>query len=348
VGKPQIKRMRTALVSVLLASSLATTAVAQTAEPSARSLGDHIFLFPRLQESAFVTSDLGTALSLSRNGVPALSIGQLGTADVVEFGFNTNVEFGVAFTDWLGINGTLAIAELVGISGGSALASGAAYNLSGDGTAVFRLWRGPTTQFSLRAGGGYSKGQGLTLIPLVTQLVDTPLRTLRDVRQGNFTSLITVPRRSSSLEGGLYLAQSLGPLFSLQLSLAPRFTWNFQSPYSVTAGERVEEEGHSFEITGAAALDWDFARWGVPVAVLGEYSYTIQNRSGFSLPNDVIHTEGVSAGVYYSGRANLQTGLVWVGVYRGEPSVGVAVGGQPAYSGLTSAQEGLLVLRYIW
>ena len=54
------------------------------------------------------------------------------------------------------------------------------------------------------------------------------------------------------------------------------------------------------------------------------------------------------AGVYYSGRPDLQVGLFAATIRNLRPIAGITVAGSPGVSGTPNAQYAEMVIRYIW
>ena len=81
---------------------------------------------------------------------------------------------------------------------------------------------------------------------------------------------------------------------------------------------------------------------------MGEYLFTAGHQQEVELARTDLNTSSVALGLYYTGRRNLQLGLVGATVLHAEPRIGVDAEGNPAKSGRPMLNTGQLVLRYIW
>lgn len=316
-----------------------------------RQLGGHTFLFPMLQQSAFVSSYVGIREGVAVYDVPALPIGRLGTQDVSLAGYQQMLDLGLQLTHWLGLWGEARGTLYSGLTVGSFMSDGATFQASGDGGVVVRLlhFESSGTQLSLRAGGGYERGRELTLLPLLTAIVDTPGVTLESILRGSLGELLVVPTSEYSVNGGVFLAQALGGSFlGLQASASATRAWRTRRPFEPIEGGRVDHATTATRINLAAALTADFKSLGVPLALMGEYLFTAGYQSEVALARTDLRTSSVGLGLYYSGRPNLQLGLGGVAVLDSEPRIGRDADGNPAKSGEPTLTYGQLILRYIW
>jgi hypothetical protein len=316
----------------------------------ARQLHGHTFLFPILQSTAFVTTHLGLREGIARYDVPDLPIGTLGRTDVLLTGLQQTLDLGLGITDWLGLEGFARATIVTGANSRSLAINGGSVNLAGEAGAIVRVWRNENsgTQISARANFGYDKGSEITVLPLVSGILNNPLLTLEDVVQGNLRQLIRVPNSETSVNGGGYLAQAFSRTFSLQASARAEYGWREREPFDLVAGGRITEKTHAFRVNLAAALAADFAPHGVPVALLGEYLFTTGRETDVDLPDMTLSTSTLALGVYYSGRPNLQVGLGVVDVLNATRRRGLGAEGQTLESGNPTLTSGQFILRYIW
>jgi hypothetical protein len=314
-------------------------------------LGGHTFLFPSLQQNAFISTTVGLVGSVTVFDVPDMPIGILGTQDVSLKGYQQTLDLGLRFTPWLGLWGQARGTLYTGLTVGSFVSDGATFQAKGDGGAVVRLLHldASGTQLSLRAGGGYAEGRELTLLPLLTSIVDSPGATLESILRGELGELLIVPTSEYSVNGGLYFAQALGgPVMGLQASASVTRIWRSREPFEADVGERVDQNTTASRINLAGALSADFKSLGVPLGLLGEYLFTAGQQSEVELTRTNLNTSSVSLGLYYTGRPNLQFGLGAAAILHAEPRIGRNVAGDPGKSGRPSLKYGQLVLRYLW
>ncbi|MFP2912334.1 hypothetical protein ACLESD_46390 [Pyxidicoccus sp. 3LFB2] len=317
---------------------------------NARQLGGHTFLFPMLQQSAFVTTNAGLREGIARYDVPDLPIGVLGTTDVLLTGVQQTLDLGIAFTDWLGVAGFARGTLITGANARSLLVDGASVELLGQAGAVLRVWRNePTgTQVSVRANFGYQDGSEVTVLPFLSSILASPGSSLEEVLLGRLGQFILVPGTETSVNGGAFLAQALGRTFSLQASANGEYAWRERRPFNSELGDRFTQKTHAARLNLTAALTADFAPLGVPVALMGEYLFTTGEESQVLLPDRTLGASTVALGVYYSGRPNLQLGVGAVRTLNAAPRLGLSGEGSSAESGDPSLSYGQFILRYIW
>ncbi|MCP3099869.1 hypothetical protein LZ198_13420 [Myxococcus sp. K15C18031901] len=315
-----------------------------------RELKDHVFLFPILQSSAFVTSHVGVREGLARYDVPDLPVGDLGTVDVLLTGFQQTLDLGVGITPWLGVEGFARATFVAGANVRSLVSNGASASLLGEVGPVVRVWRNDHsgTQLTVRANFGYQKGNEVTVLPLVRNILDTPGLTLDDVVNGNTGKLLRIRSKEVVLNGGLYLAQSFGSVFSLQASARVGYAWQQREPFDPVSELFITQKTHALRVNLAVALAVDFASLDVPVALMGEYLFGTGRQTETDLPHRTLHSSTIALGVYYTGRPNLQVGLGAVTTLDAEPRRGLGPEGRDAQSGKPTLSYGQLILRYIW
>ena len=352
--------MHLTTLALLLALSAEPAEPADTQERAAgecaeggcsRQIGGATFLLPILQQQSFVSTYVGIREGVAVYHVPDLSIGILGPQDVSLAGYQQTLDLGLRLTRWLGLWGEARGTIFTGLTLSSLLVGGGSFVASGEGGLVLRLlhFESSGTQLSLRAGGGYERGRALTLLPLLSAIVDTPGVTLRSILDGNLREFLLVPIAERSVTGGLYLAQALGgPFLSLQSSASARRAWRTFRPFDPAVGDRVDLGTTATRFDLAVALTADFKPLGVPLGLMGEYLFTTGRQTEVALARTNLNTHSVALGLYYTGRPNLQLGLGGVTVLDAEPRIGRDVRGNPVMSGRPRLAYGQLILRYIW
>src|SRR5215217_6355494 len=204
---PTLPQMKTAILSLGVVLSLfASPALAESKEGEAcsepcsarsRQLKGHTFLFPILQQSAFVTSHVGIREGLARYDVPDVPVNDLEPLDVHLTGIQQTLDLSLGITDWLGVTGYGRATIITGTNADGLLASGATVDLIGQLGAVARILRNDTsgTQLSFRAHYGYNRGREITLLPLVNAIVNTPQITVGGIIDGDLGQFLFVPRK---------------------------------------------------------------------------------------------------------------------------------------------------------
>ena len=306
-----------------------------------RTLGNHVFIFPTEVTSSVVTTYVGLRLRLGSNSVSNLPTA-VGTTTIEAVTFAQGLDLGVKLTDWLGVFVTGGVNTLVGTNLRALTYAGATYEMGGSGGAVLRLLRidRTGTQLSLRAQGSYAKGQVSTLFPLF----DRPIASLVDALHGDLGESIRTPTTRVSGTGAFAFTQGFGKFFGLQASAALGVGRVELEPYDRVARVRTTQTESELTYAFGAAPSFDFNAFSIPIAVMPEYvlarqAHTAEIRGAGTF--DTQHT--LALGVYYSGRVNLQIGLI------GKVVLGT--------NGLTTAQGtsdsprttfGELILRYVW
>ncbi|WP_164021640.1 hypothetical protein [Pyxidicoccus trucidator] len=315
-----------------------------------RKLGGHTFLFPILQQTAFVTTHVGIREGVARYDVPDLPVSTLGTRDILLTGFQQTADLGLTITPWLGLTGYARGTIITGANTASLLTDGASVNLVGQAGAVVRLWRNESsgTQVSLRALYGHSKGKEITVLSLIRSIVNNPLLTLEDIVDGNTGQFLLEPTSEQAVTGGGYVAQALGPVFSLQGSATGEYAWRTREPFDSEAGQRLTLDTNAFRINLSLALAADFNSLGVPVALMGEYQFLTGEEDEIGRQDQTLKASTVALGVYYSGRPNLQLGVGSVVTLSAASRRGIGEEGQTVESGDPTLAYGQLILRYIW
>lgn len=316
-----------------------------------RQLGGHTFLFPILQQTAFVTTHVGIREGLARYEVPDLPIGRFGRRDVTLAGFQQTLDVGLRITEWLGAWGFARGTAITGVGSQAVLANGLSIDLQGEAGAVVRVYRneGSGTQISLRGRYSVDKGRDITVFPLAEAIVNSPLPSLDELVNGNLGEFIVVPTKEQNVGGGVYAAQAFGGWFSLQGSVLADYAWQKRRPFDALSGTRLDENTNAFrvDLSLAAAVDF-YPHVGVPIGVQGEYLFRTGSQEVTGRDDRTLHTSTVALGVYYTGRPNLQLGLGAVATLDAEPRRGLGLEGQDEESGTPTLTYGQVILRYIW
>ncbi len=311
-------------------------------EGDERRVDGHVFIFPAFVASSIVASYVGLRVRLGSSIIDNVPTA-VGPFRVTAVTIATGLDAGIKLTDWLGIFGTAAGRSLISTNLEGLLLEGATYDFGGGGGAIVRLFHSDKTgsQLSLRGGAGYTRGQIATLYPLFS----TPIDSLDALLQRRLGDEIKTPFSTFTYSGSLAFAQSIGRLLGVQLSAELGGTRFTQEPWDSVRRVRESTAVDDFTFALGVAPSIDFMAVRVPIAVMPEYvvaraasSAHIRGAGDF----DTFHTVGV--GAYYSGRTNLQVGLLWTILLGLRPLDGP----QGRQSDTPSQQYWQLGLRYIW
>lgn len=314
-----------------------------------RQLDGHSFLFPLLQQSALITTHVGIREGLASYDIPNLPVGLLGRRDLSLVGLQQFLDVGVRINDWVGLTGFARGAVLAGNNRRSLVYRTLEYELEGRaGVAVRLLREGSGTQVTARANAGYNKGREVTVLPLLNSIVTSPSLTLGDVIEGNLSEFILVPTSETNVNGGVFWAQALGALFSLQASGTLEYAWRDRKPYDPTTDAHVSEKGHALRVSLAAALAADMGPRGVPLALMAEYLFMTGEDNPEEGQSTTLGSHTIALGAYYTGRPNLQLGVGVFTTLHMEPIRGLGELGEERESGNPHLSYAQLILRYIW
>ncbi|RKH22716.1 MULTISPECIES: hypothetical protein [Corallococcus] len=347
--------MRTVLLALGLLLAPVMTAGAVSSDegtpPLNRQLGGHTFQLPIFQQSALITTHVGIREGVARYSVPAMPTGGIERRDLWLLGLQSTLDLGLRLTDWLDLSVFARATSVIGANVVSLVTDGGSLDSVGQAGVGVRLLRSEAsgTQLTLRAVGGLTKERQLTLLPFIRAITNNPLLTVDDVLNGQAREYLLVPASEKSVTGGVFLAQSLGPAFSLQASAIADYAWRTSKPFDAVAGGRVEQKTEATRVNLAAALTADMGPpLGIPIAVMGEYLFTTGWRTEVELPDHTLHSHSLALGVYYSGRPHLQVGLGAAATLDAEPRRTLNAEGETLESDDTTLTYAQLILRYIF
>ncbi len=316
---------------------------------SSRILGDHQFIFPTFVEAAFVSTYLGARVGAATNQIANLPFGRLGRVDIENVRFAEGIDFGIRLFDGVGIFGTLAGIANVATNARSLVIRTGQYELTARGGAIVKLLRTDETLLSLRARVGAGRGANFTLVSLLSSLTETPVAAVEDVVTGSLDQFLIVPFSRFNWGGSLALAQAFSPAFSLQASLGLTVGSTTLKPFDPFLDSRRDLDFSSLTPALGVALAGDARTVGVPLALMLEWEIARprttneQNDRTQSLTQNTL-----AAGLFYSGREDLQTGILAFAELGLEPISGFTPTGEPADSDKPRIFGGTLTLRYVW
>lgn len=314
-------------------------------------LGGHLFIFPSLQKSAFMTTNIAFTQALELLNVPNVPVRPGRTYDVNAFGVDESIDLGVRFLKRFEVSLGGAAEAYAGSGIKSALAGGAAYRFKGELGLGMRLLRSSHTQLAFRLGGELGSAKRVDFIPVITSLAtETAPATVDAVVDGNIGKQIVTPARRVAVTGSFNVAQSLSRAFGLQGAVV--FTESF-----VHLDLFQQQNERVFDITLTtpeldAAVTFDLRPLvpPVPIAFIAEYSvrwtHVGTQEPGYSKWLSAESMFGL--GAYYSGRKDLQVGLQYLGILRFETTQGFDAAGRPFPIGNPNYNALQLTLRYTW
>jgi hypothetical protein len=344
------------LIALLGAPALAQSPAApSTATPSnpEEEPGDFLknmwFIRPSFAAIAFLTPDVGIVEGLARFTTKRYPVGILGEREIDYFGFQQTIEGAFRFAPWIGASIQMKGEALFGLNTTSLVLRSGSMDVSAEASVGVKVLRSESSGTLLTARGfaGVNSGNQLTLLPLLQAIVDRPGETLAAILDSGIRKALVVPSHEKLLGGGVYLAQILPWGFGLQASMRMDYNWRTEQPADIVSNTRVDQDSHYFRFIPALALLYDFGP-GFPLALLGEYQFTLGTRSGTTFLNGSIQSHIVSLGVYYSGQHHLQLGLTGAALLRGEPLIGFNSQSQQENSDYVRAKYLELTLRYVW
>ncbi len=315
-----------------------------------RRVGGHAFLFPILQSNAFVTTHVGIREGFAVREVPDLPVGRLGTRDITLSGFQQSLDLGFRILPWIGVYGFARGVIITGVDADSLLVDGASFDFVMSGGGVLRLLKEDETgtQLALRARVGNSQGREIPIQPFVQALLNTPAAQLIDILGGRLGSLIFVPTRETTFNGGLYLAQAIVPMLSLQAGAALEHADQTREPYDLVTARRIEASTTALRGELAVAVELSFMPVKVPVSLMAEFVQLLGKQTEMDELDHDLSSSSIGLGIYYVGRPNLQLGIGGVTTLHAEPRRGIGPMGNMVYSGAPTLIYGDLILRYIW
>jgi hypothetical protein len=312
-----------------------------------RCLGGHYFLTPDFVDSALITTNVSVRVIGVHTHVPNLPFGLLGRLNLNQFQAAEGVELGVRVYDRVSVFGQLDSTLDTGTSIASIAIRGTDFLYGGGGGTTIKLAKieSSQTQISITANGLYHTGQLFNLLPTLDAITTAPVKSAEAVISGTAGALLSTPVNVVDFGGSVAVAQPIGPLFGLQSSLGVQVQRTALHPFSVTALEDPEVVAHLTSPQLGVAIDFDARTLGVPVATMAQYQLSLDTPAGQNArPENVI-----AFGVYYSGRTDLQVGIIGNTNLNTQPVIGRATDNSSSIeSGIPVIFGGRLSFRYTW
>jgi hypothetical protein len=192
-------------------------------------------------------------------------------------------------------------------------------------------------------------GKVYSLLPLLRQIDKTPVRSTVNAATGELGDVLISPFSEFDYGGDLAFVQPFGRLFSLQASASITREDQTVSPYNLVAHAR-----HDFDVTNTLpefglAFAFDAAKLRVPVAFMLEYTLSLPHAHSQLSDTSHSYTQNLLAlDVLYTGRSDLQTGVVLFGQWGTDPIQNQSTDGSVLTSGRNTRLGAELTLRYFW
>jgi hypothetical protein len=321
--------------------------VPETAE---QVLGGHLFMFPVLQDTAFMTTRIEFAQALELLSVPDAPVRPGRTYDVSALGVDESISFAARFLDRFeaGLGGAAEAYSGDGVK--SALVGGAAYWFDGRLGLGMRLWRGRRTELSIRLGGAFGSSKRIEFIPVLQQLSAQPGSVSVDqVLDGTTGRKVVTPASRDAVKLSFNLAHAFSRAFGFQGAFSVNDSF---IRLNVTYDDQRRISGNVIapELDGAITFDLRPLVEQVPIALIAEYSinwsHVDSTEPGVSKWLEA--QQVIAGGAYYSGRKDLQVGLVVRHILSFETTQGFDASGRPFPLGKPDFTALQLTLRYIW
>jgi hypothetical protein len=341
-----------------LASAIATAEELDggvPAEPwgSERVLGGHLFQYPTLTQSAFLASTLNFQVLFTYNATKVTPLGNATTTSVQQAAPLVNTELTLHVADPVSIFFNLTGAFASGVTASSLVLKGESLSYALRGGAIVRLLRDAhsATQVALVGSFRYAGGSSANLRGLVRILQGNSNITPADVTTGAYSGILFTPFNSYDGTASGAVAHAFAPWLSLQAALGLTVNLVTSDPFDVVTLMREAQSQVNTTPTGAVALTFDANSFHVPLALQAEYRLGISwvSTKATTLNPSATTTNSFSnafdLGFFYSGRSDLQAGIVAV-AFVGAPPVGALGPGNPG-----DTQNGfgaILTMRYVW
>lgn len=314
-----------------------------------RLLGGHAFLFPSLFESSFVTTNLGSRIGVESLRIPDVPFAGAGPFDLSQIRVAESIDLGIKLSDRVGLFLTGSAFGVVSTSVSSLVIRGGEYVLRADGGVRVNVWRTARSQISVNGRAGGLTGNLFSLLPLIEELVAQPLATVEEVLTGSLGNLLIVPVSGFNVGGSATAAHAFESWLSAQAALAFTYRRTNLEPFDVGTDERTRLSRHEYVPVLGLAVAGDAEPLGFPLALMLEYRLSLRQISSDIAADPGSRTENIfAAGLYYTGRLDLQAGLIGFFQLGEDPIQGRSLTGEPAESGQPRNFGALFSMRYIW
>jgi hypothetical protein len=316
-----------------------------------REINGHRFLSPAFVESALIVSYIGMRSNGELEETPSLPLENLGTVDIHQARIAESVDVQARVWKLLAVQLTLAGLASTATTSRSLVARGGDYRGVVQAGLLFKAFRlrRSGTQLSLRGAFGVERGHNITILPLIDALDDAPIRTAAQLINGKLSRLLVPPYRNVNWDFAVAVAQPFDREFAAQASADVLLEDIQFETYDVNQREPYDLDLNRVTPRVGVALTGDAMSIGVPLALMLEYRLSLPQLTNQRTDRSTSRTEHIfGGGLYYSGRADLQTGLVVYGQFGAEPVSGRDSEGDPKPSGRPSLIGARYMIRYFW
>lgn len=366
-------RVRAAFACVAVILALPAEARAQGDVPNvlpppdhgARTLRGHTFLEPATQETPFITSHIGVRQGVAYYFVPDFPLSADRKTDLRLFALTERLEAQVRILPWLALRVAGDAYLATGLDQASLFYGNSAFLAGGQAGLAVRLYRSRDsgTQLTLRGFGGGAAGNELILPGFVQAVavrgeqearnalvsMDAARTRARIYDAVNDLANAAVSDTSQFTAGGsAHFAQTITRVVGLQTSLGFIQRGTRDIRFDPNEQRRVETNTSDTDLRLAAAIGVDAYHVHVPLALLLEYAVVKTYRHVEDESTYVPSSHVFGAGLYYSGRTDLQLGISAFATRNLKAQEATALDGTRTMTGIPTLVNSQFVLRYIW
>lgn len=266
--------------------------------------------------------------------------------DLTASGISQSFDAGLRITPWLGVKVVGGAQLFTGIDVASVIIQGASATAQVEGGPIVRIFRSEKsgTQLAAQLTGGGGGGRDVDVEPLIAGVQQTQTFTAR--AGSALARSILVPTSLGTMALRTSIAQTITPAIGTLVALEGRRTTNTR-----TVRENDVPRDHTvtdlrLTLSLAATIDGKSAK--IPVAGMIEYQVVGSSATLDDLPSQGDASHFLAAGLYYSGRKNLQLGVGGAMALSLRPVDGRDAADRPAPSGPPQLFYAQLILRYVW
>ncbi len=319
---------------------------------SERVLGGHLFEYPTLTESAFLSSSLNFQTLITYNTTRTVPVGGVDITSVQQASPLLNIQLTLHVADPVSVFFDLTGGFASGITAASLVLKGESISDALRGGAIVRLLRDERTanQVAVLGSFRYTSGTAINLQGLVDILQGNSGIMIGDIISGAYGGILVTPFSSYNGQVSAAWAHAFARWLSLQTSLGLAVAVITSDPFDVTTLSRLGESQVNTTPTAAVALTFDANSFHVPVALQLEYKLGITWVSAdatTTAPSTSTSSfnNAFDLGIFYSGRPDLQAGMVFA-AFLGSPPLGAFGPGNP--HDVQNAFGTALTMRYVW
>jgi hypothetical protein len=307
-----------------------------------RTLRGNTFLFAPHFDSAFIATYIGVRAE-ARFATVSNVVTSFGTFDLNVTGAAETLDFGFKLCDVVGLRLSGVGAAIVGSNIPAIAYNGATYSFGGGVRVPVRIFRieSSGSQLAVVPYFGYASGKVAALLPLFQ---NQPSVTLGTILQGNGGELIATPLKTTTFGLNAAFAQAFNRNFALQAEAGIGRSVATLDRFDPSTQQRNGDSVGAWDFAFGVAFTADAAPSGFPIAGLAEWSVSRQpGTASFVTSTTGTSAHTVALGAYYSGRRDLQLGVVGA-LELGLPATQTEIG----LSERPNSKDARLELRYFW